>query len=477
MAVILTTLAALAVGFLALPAEVSAQKCSGMGRRFCSGNAATADECPDICRLKNCRNNRDVAIPQNGVYKYRDWDWVDLAESGKFDNVYIDGDYLCIGSCWYKPWEAKCKTETGPDGQRYCTSLDCSHDRYDADSGGNRYLGCHKDIDGKRKKPFHKPSCEECYHLFTAACGDELERYAKRSSRNNDDDSSSGADSGSSDPAASDSSDADSDSSSGGGVKINADGGNQENSVADDDDYEAEDLEDAPASWQVLFTNEVQPSDDVIIPLVNLLFQLNETMPSESMVEILAIVSQGAGVQPSQVMLLHSVAEADIFPNSTNGLRTVSVGIISTDPFAVNDLNSVLSSPTSFLDEKIESYIDDSFSVSIKYVSSTMVDESVHGKAKLLNREEFQAAMEADAKDAQVEESDDTALIIGLSAAAAGAIILAVASVMAVLKKGKTKPQEEVEAAKGKEAAKPVAASEPIEEEEITASMADSTTV
>eukprot|EP00192_Tetraselmis_astigmatica_P004799 CAMPEP_0117670038 /NCGR_PEP_ID=MMETSP0804-20121206/12503_1 /TAXON_ID=1074897 /ORGANISM="Tetraselmis astigmatica, Strain CCMP880" /LENGTH=473 /DNA_ID=CAMNT_0005478237 /DNA_START=52 /DNA_END=1473 /DNA_ORIENTATION=+ len=466
-------IAIVALGLVDLPATLASDfECSGMGRRFCSGQAALTEECPDICASESCRQNRDEKMPQNGVYNYKDWDWVDLAKSGKYDNVYIDEDYLCLGSCWYKPWDARCSSQREPGGKRFCTAMDCRHDRYDDDSDGNRYVGCHKDLNGKRKRPFHKPTCEECYHIFPA-CEAELEMLVMRSSRESDDveDSSSTREESDSDA-----------SSDKGDVRANIDVSKAVvNTAADhtaaDDDYEAEDLNEAPASWQALFSNEVQPSDSLVVPLLNLVFQVNGSMPALQTEELLRIVAHGAGVNPDQVMLLHSVMEKEMFPGqaSSNDLRTVSVGIVSSD---VQNLHGILStslhSSTNFLEET-EAYIADSFSLNVKYVSSAMVDQSVYSMAKLLSREEFQEEMEALQKE---EAGTDTALIIGLSAAAGGAIVLTAAAVVVVVRADrKQKLETTAKAVAEKDSTVSIAGADLEEEEEVSSAVEGSPVV
>ena len=173
--------------------------------------------------------------------------------------------------------------------------------------------------------------------MFNSACGDALKRYAGGSS-SEEEDSSDRRDDGNSDesdeleeseeaseesedeseeseedseesedepPESEDESEEsedeseeseDSDVSSGGGLlKAKVAGDYDDNDFAEDDDYEPDDINDLPASWQVLFANEVQPSDATIIPLVNIVFQVNESLPVLPTEKIIARVSKGAG--------------------------------------------------------------------------------------------------------------------------------------------------------------------------------------
>ena len=78
--------------------------------------------------------------------------------AGLYQHVYIHSNYLCVGVCWYKPWEAECEpgnTRTY-NGNKYCKALNCEHDKGNDNNDGNRFAGCHRDDDGNRKKPFHR---------------------------------------------------------------------------------------------------------------------------------------------------------------------------------------------------------------------------------------------------------------------------------------------------------------------------------
>lgn len=82
-----------------------------------------------------------------------------------YDMVFTEGKEVCVQTCWKDPWNADCNRSRRYNGNNYCVDLSCEHD------DENRFVGCHKD------KPWHRPTCDECNHLFPKACGDELERY------------------------------------------------------------------------------------------------------------------------------------------------------------------------------------------------------------------------------------------------------------------------------------------------------------
>ena len=50
---------------------------------------------------------------------------------GLYEFVYTDSRYLCISSCWEKPWKADCKEWHHYWGSKYCQKLSCKHDERD----------------------------------------------------------------------------------------------------------------------------------------------------------------------------------------------------------------------------------------------------------------------------------------------------------------------------------------------------------
>mmetsp|Transcript_15745 Transcript_15745/g.27963 ORF Transcript_15745/g.27963 Transcript_15745/m.27963 type:complete len:190 (-) Transcript_15745:86-655(-) len=163
---------------LAISASALAHLCNGMGRRYCT-SAHEARDCPRPCEEKRCKRvGQSSRMKRNGAKPKRPR-WEDFVESGLYEHVYVDGNYVCVSSCWQHPWKARCRKWERYDGERYCQRLTCNHD------DRSRYSGCHKDLDtGDRKLPWHKPTCDECEHIFPRAC-----KYNnKRKSSDDDDD-------------------------------------------------------------------------------------------------------------------------------------------------------------------------------------------------------------------------------------------------------------------------------------------------
>ena len=86
-----------------------------------------------------------------------------IQTAGLYQHVYVDSQYLCVGVCWYKPWEATCERSAKYAGNKYCKALNCEHDKGTDDNDGNRFAGCHRDDDGGRKIPFHRCNLLMCY--------------------------------------------------------------------------------------------------------------------------------------------------------------------------------------------------------------------------------------------------------------------------------------------------------------------------
>eukprot|EP00192_Tetraselmis_astigmatica_P008776 CAMPEP_0117676928 /NCGR_PEP_ID=MMETSP0804-20121206/16473_1 /TAXON_ID=1074897 /ORGANISM="Tetraselmis astigmatica, Strain CCMP880" /LENGTH=620 /DNA_ID=CAMNT_0005486177 /DNA_START=236 /DNA_END=2098 /DNA_ORIENTATION=- len=148
-------------------------ECNGMGRRFCE-TAHKADlQCPFPCQLENCAGVVPTELARRGAERPGGKPtWEELAFSGLYEFVYTDGKYLCLSSCWEKPWKAECKKWHSYWGTKYCQKLSCKHDERD------RYSGCHADpATGDRKKPWHRPTCKECARVFPTACSADLKEY------------------------------------------------------------------------------------------------------------------------------------------------------------------------------------------------------------------------------------------------------------------------------------------------------------
>lgn len=114
-------------------------------------------QCPFRPPFQQCRREDDTRIPSNGVQRYRNWDWIDLVQEGHYDYVYVQEDYICLASCWYKPWESTCVQPDPHANRTYCRKLTCKHDEGNRNNHGDRYSGCHSDRQsGQRKEPWHR---------------------------------------------------------------------------------------------------------------------------------------------------------------------------------------------------------------------------------------------------------------------------------------------------------------------------------
>eukprot|EP00873_Tetraselmis_striata_P002076 jgi/Tetstr1/422340/TSEL_013183.t1 len=157
---------------LCLATVVAGGTCNGMGRRWCTTAHRARGPCPKPCLLERCSDNKNSKPARGGGWKdVRKPTWEELALAGAYEFVYTDSDWLCLGTCWYRPENARCRRWDYWAGNRYCKSLSCGHDDRD------RYSGCHADEDGRRKLPWHRPTCKACLHVFATACKAELSEW------------------------------------------------------------------------------------------------------------------------------------------------------------------------------------------------------------------------------------------------------------------------------------------------------------
>jgi len=233
--------------------------------------------------------------------------WEDFSQTGLFDNVYISGDYICLASCWYQPWDAFCERSTTFLGETFCTHLNCEHDvASDSGDDGNRYSGCHPDENGDRKRGWHKPTCKECQTVFKFACQNN---YLTTSSSETEVKKSSSSDKSSS------------------GVQIQAEGFSGNISTV----INYFDEPNISAVWKALFFNEI-PDDELILEtVVNLVVQFEGNSVSDK--SAVKAVAKLAGVSESEVVVLQKVSPQEVFSfNRTSVPLTVSFGIVSPDP-------------------------------------------------------------------------------------------------------------------------------------------------
>mmetsp|Transcript_16145 Transcript_16145/g.41249 ORF Transcript_16145/g.41249 Transcript_16145/m.41249 type:complete len:483 (+) Transcript_16145:94-1542(+) len=143
------------------------ERCKGLGRRYCD-RAPEAEDCPQACEAKYCRRNgEDTHQFHKNHFEFK---WEDLVLANDYDMVFTEGKEICVQTCWRAPWDSSCNRRRRYDGNNYCVDLNCEHD------DENRFVGCHKD------NPWHKPTCDECAHLFPNACGSELRKYVEDTS-------------------------------------------------------------------------------------------------------------------------------------------------------------------------------------------------------------------------------------------------------------------------------------------------------
>lgn len=116
--------------------------------------------CPEPCKKENCEDVRKSTKLERrfGIVV----DWEEVAESGLWDNVYVEDDEVCIATCYIDPLKAKCREKARYGGREVCSVLNCDHDER------TRYAGCHTD---HRREPYHRPTCKECGYLFPGCEG------------------------------------------------------------------------------------------------------------------------------------------------------------------------------------------------------------------------------------------------------------------------------------------------------------------
>ena len=62
-----------------------------------------------------------------------------LAGSGLYDHVFVDGDEICLATCWFEPWDSQCYKWETYMGAKYCKGLNCNHDEGNRVNSGARF--------------------------------------------------------------------------------------------------------------------------------------------------------------------------------------------------------------------------------------------------------------------------------------------------------------------------------------------------
>ena len=256
-----------------------------------------------------------------------------------------------------------------------------------------------------------RPSCYECYHVFPA-CQDELRselssrereeidtprgtrdahwkwddkkygntRLYRRKRRNRKSNRKSNND-------ASSSKDDDDDRRR----LLQADAEEYDNDGYDWEDYQSG-LDQTPAEWQVMFEDEVSPESGSAVQVASVILQFaahEEDVIPEKLTNAFA---QVAGVNDSDVIVLHVVSPEVLGYEPTEDLLTVNIGIVSPDPEAV-----VYDIDTMDDDELIDileeeaglEYLPYSKSVDLKHISEAMLTPESSKAAKIMDQTAF----------------------------------------------------------------------------------------
>ena len=172
---------------------------------------------------------------------------------------------LCVGYCWFKPWKAKCGDKDG----KSCVALDCSHDKGNKVNAGNRFVGCHRDTDsGKKKKPFHKPTCKECKLIFKNACRGK----GWKGVSNNADET--------------------------GYIMLNDTEALMPSAAITTAVEKYIPFEAAPRSWQMMFLDEYNDSDSMAVSAVNVVLQFANAIEDLDEKLVVATIAEVAGTEP-----------------------------------------------------------------------------------------------------------------------------------------------------------------------------------
>ena len=164
---------------------------------------------------------------------------------------------------------------------------------------------------------------------------------------------------------------------------------------SDNDGYEWEDYQtdhQTPAEWQVMFEDEVSPESGSAVQVASVILQLAAHEADVVPEKVTSAFAYVAGVNVSNVIILHMVSPEVIGYEPTEDLLTVNIGIVASDPEAVMyDIDTMDDDELmDILEEEAGlEYLSYSKSVDLKHISEAMLNPESSKSAQIIDQTTF----------------------------------------------------------------------------------------